>query len=71
MLHTVAPHPLEQHLVATGASDGVVNVWDLRAPGQLLSSVRAHKGDVWDVAWHDDEPQYAAPRVWVMLCRCR
>ena len=54
----MARHPLEQSFLATGANDGVVNIWDVRSPGKLLNSVHAHKGPVWDVVWHSMEPQY-------------
>jgi WD40 repeat protein len=38
-------------MVASGASDGSVSIWDTRAERWPLSRSLAHAGDVWDLAF--------------------
>lgn len=50
-LWALAAHPARPTVVATGAADGSVSVWDTRAELWPLSRSQAHSGAVWDVAF--------------------
>jgi hypothetical protein len=55
-IHSVAFSPAVQHLIATGAKDGTVNIWDsrkLQTPVAAPShSMRGHKSAVDGLVWH-------------------
>lgn len=57
-LHTLALHPNQPEFMATGASDGIVAVWDVRAAGWAVSNVRAHQADIWDLEFHPLHPDF-------------
>lgn len=38
-------------LLASGASDGQIKLWDLQAGGSALSTLRDHRGDCWSLAF--------------------
>lgn len=44
-------NPFSEYLVATGGSDGVVGLWDLRNLKQKLHSLEGHQGGVFQVSW--------------------
>jgi WD40 repeat protein len=48
---SLAQHPARPSMVASGASDGSVSIWDTRAERWPLSRSLAHAGDVWDLAF--------------------
>jgi WD40 repeat protein len=41
-LQCVARHPTQHHIVATGAYDGVLSVWDLRQEKFPVTPLEAH-----------------------------
>ncbi len=53
-IHSLAVHPAQPHLAASGASDGSLAVWDLRfrddAPPQQAALDQAGVGDVLQVS---------------------
>jgi WD40 repeat protein len=50
-LWSLAAHPARPSVVATGAADGSVSLWDTRAALWPVSRSLAHNGAVWDLAF--------------------
>lgn len=44
-------NPFNEYLVATGGSDNLVAMWDLRNTSQKLHEFSGHKGGVYQVSW--------------------
>ncbi len=62
-MHGVDGHALTvspahtRDLVATGGTDGVVRVWDIRSTSGALAECVGHSGNVNKVAWAPDDKQ--------------
>ncbi|CAE7480618.1 lin-53 [Symbiodinium natans] len=48
---TVDWSPSDQHLLATGGKDAMVNIWDLRAFKLPMRTLPGHKGEVLQIQW--------------------
>lgn len=55
---SLSQNPLRPSVIAAGASDGSVTLWDVAMPGKLLNAVNAHASHAWSVQFHPSEPQY-------------
>ncbi len=44
-------------VVATGGTDGIVRLWDVRSSGHCLAECVGHSGDVKKVVWAPDDKQ--------------
>jgi histone-binding protein RBBP4 len=51
-IHSVAFSPAVQHVIATGAKDGTVNIWDSRKLQTPYHTIKGHKSAVDRVVWH-------------------
>jgi hypothetical protein len=49
-------NPKHEHMVATGGSDALVNIWDLRFLTSKLHECAAHKEGVFQVSWSPHSP---------------
>eukprot|EP00041_Stephanoeca_diplocostata_P004424 m.45005 g.45005 ORF g.45005 m.45005 type:complete len:368 (+) comp15106_c0_seq1:181-1284(+) len=49
-------HPDQRSVVATGDSEGVVRVWDIRHPTYPMSITTAHEAPVWAIRFHPGNP---------------
>ncbi|KNC53633.1 uncharacterized protein AMSG_01342 [Thecamonas trahens ATCC 50062] len=56
VVHTVAVHPNQPDFLATGGSDGMLSVWDLRSAGSAVTKIHAHSSDVWDIEFSPHAP---------------
>jgi WD40 repeat protein len=57
-LFTVAAHPHQNNLIATGGGDGSLRLWDLRQTGRALHMFKRHSAQVWEVQFHKQHPEY-------------
>ncbi|XP_045197287.2 nucleoporin Nup43-like [Mercenaria mercenaria] len=57
-LQCVARHPTQYHIVATGAYDGVLSVWDLRQEKFPVTPLEAHSAAIWEVKFHPNNPDH-------------
>ncbi|XP_060565440.1 nucleoporin Nup43-like [Ruditapes philippinarum] len=57
-LQCVARHPTQHHIVATGAYDGVLSVWDLRQEKFPVTPLEAHSAAIWEVKFHPTNPDH-------------
>eukprot|EP00026_Physarum_polycephalum_P010068 Phypoly_transcript_10216.p1 GENE.Phypoly_transcript_10216~~Phypoly_transcript_10216.p1 ORF type:complete len:377 (+),score=82.43 Phypoly_transcript_10216:173-1303(+) len=46
---SIAPHPHQGNFICSGASDGTVCVWDLRATALPLTTQNLHRDHVWEM----------------------
>lgn len=46
-------------LLASGSSDGTIKLYDMASPGTALSTLRDHRGDVWDLAFAPPDAAHA------------
>lgn len=57
VLQSVAIHNTVRHLLATGGSDGLVSMWDLRNNGSPVGPyMNVHDGDIWEIKFHPTQP---------------
>jgi len=54
--HSVTLHPTQPHILAVGASQGCITIWDQRQPAAPVAAVTQHTADVWQVQFHPSEP---------------
>jgi diphthamide biosynthesis protein 7 len=52
---TIASHPLNEHIIATGSYDENIRIWDTRSLKNPLSTTNT-KGGVWRIKWHHSDP---------------
>lgn len=50
-VNCIAFNPLNEFLLATGGSDSMVNLWDIRNLKQKLHAFEWHKSGVYQIAW--------------------
>lgn len=50
-MNCLAFSPSNEYLVATGSSDKVVNLWDLRSLKTKLHSLEGHGDDIYQIQW--------------------
>eukprot|EP00050_Salpingoeca_kvevrii_P022622 m.129262 g.129262 ORF g.129262 m.129262 type:complete len:345 (-) comp9766_c0_seq2:150-1184(-) len=51
-LQSIAVHPDQPDIVATGGGDGVLSIWDLRSPRFPVALTQAHTAEVWEIQFH-------------------
>eukprot|EP00054_Salpingoeca_dolichothecata_P014505 m.82084 g.82084 ORF g.82084 m.82084 type:complete len:355 (+) comp21027_c0_seq1:78-1142(+) len=51
-LQAVAVHPSQPNTVATGGSDGVLSVWDIKQPRFPVAITQAHSAELWEIKFH-------------------
>jgi len=57
ILQSVAVHNTVRHLLATGGSDGLVSMWDLRNNGSPVGPyMNVHDADIWEIRFHPTQP---------------
>lgn len=57
-LQCVTRHPTQHHIVATGAYDGVLSLWDLRQEKFPVTPLEAHSAAIWEVKFHPNNPDH-------------
>ncbi|XP_052810135.1 nucleoporin Nup43-like [Mya arenaria] len=57
-LQSIARHPTQQHVVATGGHDGVLSIWDLRQEKFPVTLLEAHSAPMWEVKFHPTNPEH-------------
>ncbi|XP_074662693.1 nucleoporin Nup43-like [Tubulanus polymorphus] len=55
-LHCVDKHPTQPHVVATGAMDGGLCIWDMRQDKFPVTLMDAHSSTMWEVRFHPTSP---------------
>lgn len=57
-LMCVDKHPSQQHIVATGAVEGTLCLWDLRQQQTPVTLLEGHSGPMWEVKFHPNYPNH-------------
>lgn len=57
-VNAVAQHPTQPHLIAAGAADGLLAIWDLRQDNEPATLLQGHSATIWDVKFHPSHPDH-------------
>lgn len=55
-LQSIARHPTQHHIIATGSYNGLLSIWDLRLGKYPVTLLESHSAAIWEVKFHPDNP---------------